>query len=152
MIVIVAALTQEKVIGKNGKLPWNIPEEYQMFQDLIKNGVAIMGRKTYEAIPRPMAVRPRIVVSQSKTHIPGVTVCPNVSAALEKAKAFQKPIYIVGGTKIYEETIPLADKMYLSWIKKNYPGDTFFPEFDESQWKIEKKEKYKEFELVVYRK
>jgi len=70
--------------------------------------------------------------------------------SIEKAKEFEKEIYIIGGSGIFREGIEFADKMYLSFIKKEYEGDTFFPEFDEKEWNIARKEEHKEFEFVEY--
>ena len=80
----------------------------------------------------------------------GIDVCKTIDEALEKARSYGKDIFIIGGSSIYKQTMPLADKMYISYVKKEYDGDVFFPEFDENAWNVENREDYPEFELVVY--
>ncbi len=152
MINIIAAMTKSRVIGKNNKLPWHIPEDLQNFKRITSGNTIIMGRKTYESIGRPLPNRNNIVISRDMPPTQGLEVCRSVQEALEKAKNYGKDIYIVGGSSIYEQTIPIADKMYLSYIKKDYDGDAFFPEFNEADWEIEKREQHEEFELVVYKR
>lgn len=153
--ILIAAMTKKgHIIGKDNWLPWDIPEELQQFRKITENGVVIMGRKTYESIGRPMPKRRNIIVSQSITHIDKVEVAPTVEKAIEMAKKDKKTIFIIGGAQIYKHAIDndLVDQMYLSFIKKEYDGDTTFPEFDEDDWIVEKREDHKEFEFVVYRK
>ena len=149
-IAIIAAMTKAHIIGKNNQLPWHIAEDLQNFKKLTAGNTVIMGRKTYESIGRPLPNRNNIVVSTMMPATDGVTICKTVPEAIEKAKAFQKDIFIIGGATIYEQTLPLADRVVISYIKKDYDGDTYFPNFSENGWNIEKREDHDEFELVVY--
>lgn len=150
-MIIVVAMTRKRVIGKNNQLPWDIPEEMKHFRSLTKGGVCIMGRKTFESIgSKPLPNRKLIVVSHSLGAVEGVDVFRTVEEAVKKAKSYDGQIFILGGAQIYEKTIPIADKMYISYIKKDYEGDTRFPEFDEDDWKVEKRVDHPEFEFVVY--
>src|SRR3989344_7928909 len=149
MITIIAAMTKEShVIGKNNWLPWNIPEELKHFRELTQGGTVIMGRKTYDSIKRPMPNRNNIVVSRSTIKIPLVEVCGSLADALRLAEKYAKPIFIIGGSQIFKEALDthVVDKMYLSFVKKEYDGDTYFPEFDLSEWIVEKREDHAEFE------
>lgn len=151
--IIIAAMTKGKhVIGKNNKLPWNIQEELNKFRTITKNAIVIMGRKTFESIGRPLPSRKNIVVSSSLEPKNGIDVCRSMAEAIDMAKKYNKDIFIIGGAKIYEQSFQYADKMYISYIKKEYDGDTYFPEFNEDEWDIESKEDYGEFEFVVYKK
>ena len=150
MIAIIAAMTTKRVIGKNGKLPWKIPEEMQNFKRLTTGNTVIMGRKTFESIGRPLPNRNNLVVSSTLLPQEGIIVHKTIIESLQKAKLFQKGIFIIGGATIYQEMLPFADKMYLSYIKKDYDGDAYFPEFNEDNWTIEKRENHDEFELVIY--
>jgi dihydrofolate reductase len=154
MIAIVVAMTKKgKVIGKENKLPWDIPEELNHFRKLTRGGVIIMGRKTYDSIGFPLPGRPNIIVSRNATSIDGCEVAGSVEEAIKKAKAHhQKDIFIIGGSQIVKESFHLADTMLLSYIKKEYPGDTFFPAFDELHWEIERTDDHPEFEFVTYRR
>lgn len=149
-VIIIAAVAKNGVIGKNNKLPWDIPEELQHFRSITAGSTVLMGRKTFESVGRPLPNRKNIIITRSALSIPGVTVCASVEEGLEKAKAYNKDVFIIGGANIYEQTIPLADKLYISHIKKEYEGDTYFPEFDRAEWEVEKKKEYSEFTFVVY--
>jgi dihydrofolate reductase len=155
--IIVTAMTKEKhIIGKDNWLPWNIPEELKMFRKLTENGTIIMGRKTYDSIGRPMPKRHNIVVSRTVTTVgnDAVQVCQNVEDAIHEARRLSKPIYIIGGAQIYKHALQnnLVDKMFVSFIKKEYDGDTVFPEFDENDWDVITNVDYEEFEFVIMQK
>ena len=144
---------KRRVIGKDNKLPWDIPEDLERFRAFTKGQVVIMGRKTWESLPeerRPLPNRINIMISSTLEQARGFYVFPTLKDGIEKAKEFEKEIYIIGGSGIFREGIEFADKMYLSFIKKEYEGDTFFPEFDEKEWNIARKEEHKEFEFVEY--
>ena len=153
-IIIICAMTKKRrVIGKDNKLPWDIPEDLERFRAFTKGQVVIMGRKTWESLPeerRPLPNRINIMISSTLEQARGFYVLPTLKDGIEKAKEFEKEIYIIGGSGIFREGIEFADKMYLSFIKKEYEGDTFFPEFDEKEWNIARKEEHKEFEFVEY--
>jgi len=150
MISIIAAIGKNRVIGCENKLPWNIQDDMKNFKRLTEGNVVIMGRKTFESIGKALSNRTNIVVSSSMKPANGIIVCKTVEEALQKAKAHGKEIFIIGGSAIFEQTIPLADRMYLSYVKGDYHGDVFFPEFDESKWKIASRTNFPEFELVEY--
>ena len=148
---IIAAMTKDRVIGKDNSLPWHIPEEMKHFRKLTLGNTVIMGSKTFASMSsKPLPNRNNIVLSSSLRPTEGIDVCRTIQEAVEKAKSYGKEIFVIGGSSIYRQTIPLADKMYLSYIKKYYEGDTFFPAFDESEWEIETKEEHEAFDVVVY--
>lgn len=153
MINIIAAMTKERVIGKDNKLPWHIPEDLANFKKLTSGHTVVLGRKTYESIPkrfRPLSNRNNIVVSRTMPTEAGIDVCPSLEEAIATAQAYGKEIFIVGGASIYQQALPITDRMYISQIKKNYPGDAYFPNFDVNEWEIEQQEDYPAWELVVY--
>ena len=139
MINIIAAMTKEKhTIGKNNWLPWDIPDELQHFRKTTSGGTVIMGRKTYSSIGRLMPKRHNIIVTrQPGLKIEGADVCHSVPEAIALAKKDGKDIWIIGGAEIYREAIPLTEKMYLSYIQKEYEGDTYFPTWNKEEWDIE---------------
>ncbi len=152
MINIIAAIAKNGVIGNNHKMPWNLPEEFALFQEITKDAVIIMGRKTYDAIGRGMLYRKNIVLSKIKSALPGVEVCKTIPKATTLAKSHGKNIFVIGGAQIYRQFFPFADRMYLSYLKKEYAGDTYFPKFNKEQWKIESKKDYPDFELIIYKR
>ncbi|HUB92651.1 MAG TPA: dihydrofolate reductase [Candidatus Saccharimonadales bacterium] len=149
MISIICAMTRKRVIGIGGRLPWNIPEETALFRRITLGSTMIMGRKTFEETGI-LGGRKSIVVTRTVDRIAGVVVCRSLEEAIEKARAYHREIFIIGGGEIFSEAIGLADRMYLSYIKKDYQGDTFFPKFDRRDWVAESRKDYKEFRHVVY--
>jgi dihydrofolate reductase len=149
--IIISAMTKKKrLIGISDDLPWNIPDEFNQFLRFIDGQTVIMGRRSYESFPGTLTSAHNIVVSRSVKDLSGAIVCDSLEAAVEKAESFGKTVYISGGATIYAQTLDIADKMYLSYIKVEYPGDVYFPEFDESQWNVEERRDHPEFEFVIY--
>lgn len=149
---IVAALTSEYVIGCGGKLPWRISEEAQLFKQITSGGTVIMGKNTWESLPakfRPLPNRTNIVVSSTLAEAGGATICKTLNEAIWRAKKGGKEIFIIGGARLYEESIKYCDTMHLSWVKKNYSGDTYFPKFNAEEWEVGEEREYAEF---IYKK
>lgn len=152
-MIIIAALTGNRVIGNNNTMPWHVSEESRQFQRFTTGNTLIMGRKTFESLDnRPLPRRKTVVVSRTLSDTKGIDVCKTLVDAVEKARSYGKKIFIMGGSDVYCQALPLADKMYLSYIKKDYAGDAYFPEFDESEWEITKEEDHPEFVFVVYKR
>ncbi len=144
---------QGRVIGKDNSLPWDIPEEMKLFRSYTKDSTVILGRKTFESVgSKPLPNRNNIIVSTSLPEQEGVDVCRNIKNSIEKAKSYNKEIYILGGATIYEQSFQFANKMYLSFIKKEYEGNTIFPKWSDDEWKIVSKEDHEEFEFVIFNK
>ncbi len=152
MKIIIAAMGYNRVIGVDGTMPWWIPEEYQMFLDYIAGNSVIFGRKTYGYFSKELPAKQVFVVTRQNITYENATVCASLEEAIERAERFPHDIYIAGGGAIYEQALDVADKMFLSYIKGNFQGDTFFPEFDESKWCVEQRNDYPNFEFVVYKK
>ena len=148
--IIIVAMTKDRVIGLNGKMPWHISDDLKLFKKLTLGGTVIMGRATYESIGKPLSGRNNIVVSATVTVIPEATVCPTFEAAVEKAEALGRDIFFIGGASIYKQAISVADCMHVSWVKQEYAGDTRFPEFDMRLWIEFEKEEYPEFTHILY--
>lgn len=152
MICLVAAYTKNRVIGKNGKIPWKLKKEKERFKSLTTGNVVIMGRITYEEIGHPLPDRGNIVVSKNGD-------APNLMSAISLAqkKAPGKDIYISGGARLYKEAIlsGIVEKMYITEIDAEIEGDVFFPQFDESRFKKETEAHYDEelsYDYVTYTK
>ena len=150
MIGIIAAMTKSRVIGKNNQLPWHLSDDLKNFKKLTVGNTVIMGRKTFESIGRPLPDRNNIVISSSMPPAENIIVAKTVEEALQKAESFSKEIFIIGGASVYAQSLPFADRLYLSFIKKDYDGDVYFPEFDRADWKIENKTDFPDFELVIF--
>lgn len=141
MIALIVAMTPDRVIGREGRIPWNIPGEQKRFKELTMGHTIVMGRRTYEEIGRPLPGRRTIVVSTTKNFDqPGCRTAGSLTEAL--ALSAGEDVYISGGSRLYEEALPLADALYLTEIEKKIEGDTYFPEFDESRYLKRVEEKH----------
>jgi dihydrofolate reductase len=134
MISIIAAIGKNRELGKDNKLLWRIPEDMKRFKDLTSGQVVIMGRKTYESLPkkfRPLPDRINIVVTKNQNwKMPGCLISNSLDEAILKAKEFNKEIFIIGGASIYSQGLKYADKLYLTLVDKEYPdADVFFPDY-----------------------
>ena len=134
-ISLIAAFAKERVIGKDGKIPWAIKEDLEYFRYKTEGCSVVMGRKTYESIGRPLSNRLNIVMTRTPKKIKGVTEVINKKRAIEIASTFSEEIFIIGGEGSYEEFLPLASKMYLTEINIEVEGDTFFPNWNLNDWK-----------------
>jgi dihydrofolate reductase len=129
----IVAASENSVIGKEGGLPWSIPEDMKFFKDKTKGKIIIMGRKTYESVGHPLPNRLNVVVTRQPGYkAEGGIVFTNVAAAIEYAKTrvkdFDPEIFIIGGGEIYKETLSIVDRIYLTRIHKKIDGDTYYPE------------------------
>ncbi|RMH68731.1 MAG: dihydrofolate reductase [Gemmatimonadetes bacterium] len=149
---IIAAMTADRVIGKDGTIPWHIPEDLKLFKRLTLNNTVIMGRRTFESIGNPLPQRHNIVVSQSLSPQEHFDIVPNISEAIALAEQHLKPIFFIGGACIYDEALPLVDRLVISWIKGKFEGDTYFPEVDFTEWVVQGRRMYDQFEHVMYRR
>jgi len=158
-IALIAAVSENRVIGYNGQIPWEtIPEDMKAFRSLTisdENNAVIMGRKTWKTIPsslRPLEKRLNIVLTSREDFTPsGVYVARDLEEALKKCKQMGKSTaYIIGGQKPYEEAINLADRLEITEIKKAVEGDAFFPQIDRSLWEVFCKSDLKNYRSLEY--
>ncbi len=134
MLTLVAAMSHNRVIGNAGTMPWHLPAELKHFKAVTLGKPVIMGRTTFESLPGPLPKRHNIVVSrQHHLAFDGVTVCSSIEDAIALTKS-DEDVIIMGGASLYEQTINHADRMILTLIDLNTPGDTYFPEWNESNW------------------
>ncbi len=149
-LALIVAIAKNGVIGKQNTLPWNIPEDLALFKKTTIDSVVIMGKHTFESIGRPLPKRITIVVSSTLKPRSDLHIVQTLSQAIELAKTFQKPIFIIGGKRIYEESLNIVDTMYISHIKKAYEGDTYFPTIDFSKWQKKAEEEFDAFTFTTY--
>ncbi len=130
MIGLIVAYSKNRVIGKDGQIPWRIKGEQKRFRELTTGNVVIMGRRSYEEIGKPLPNRYTIVVSNTKKfEAENCTTVGSLQEAIEIADK-SKNIYISGGAGLYKEAIDMVDKMFITEIDAVVEGDTYFPEFD----------------------
>lgn len=152
MMSIIVAMTKNKVIGNELKIPWHISEDFKHFKQTTLNSVIIMGRKTYESIGKPLPQRVNIVVSKTLEKSPDFELANSFEEAIKIAKGFNKKIFLIGGSSIYKEGLKHADELIISWIKKDYPGNIHFPKFNEDDWIETKAKEHDEFTIRWYKK
>lgn len=139
-ISLIAALTKNKVIGKNNDLPWSLPDDMKFFMKTTTGHHVIMGRKNYESLPpkfRPLPNRTNLVITrQQNFQAPGCHVYHTLHSAIDFANAQgEEEVFIIGGAEIYKQALPVVQRMYLTEINAALEGDTFFPEFSKTEWK-----------------
>ncbi|MGL5391781.1 MAG: type 3 dihydrofolate reductase [Shewanella sp.] len=133
-IGMIAAMANNRVIGKDNKMPWHLPEDLRHFKAMTLGKPVIMGRKTFESIGKPLPGRHNIVISrQAGLQLEGVSCVTSFAAAKQVAGECPE-IVIIGGGQLYAELLPLADTLYLTHINLDVEGDTYFPAWDEQQW------------------
>lgn len=139
IISMIAAMAQDRIIGKDNQMPWHLPADFAWFKRCTMGKPVVMGRKTYESIGRPLPGRQNIVISRdANLVIDGVTTVTSIDEAIKTAKDAEE-IMIIGGGTIYAACLDKADKLYITHIEANIEGDTQFP-----VWSSEFKETYSE--------
>lgn len=140
-VAIIAAVAENGVIGNDGHIPWRLPGDFAHFKRMTWGKPLIMGRKTFESIGRPLPGRTSIVVTRQEGYQPdGVLVISSLEAALDHAQEIAKAdraneVMIGGGSEIYAQAMPFADRMYITQVMLAPDGDTYFPQIDFAQWK-----------------
>lgn len=136
---LIAAMASNRVIGRDNRLPWHLSADLKRFKRLTLGHTLVMGRKTFESIGRPLPGRSTIVVTRQAGYAPRfapdtVQVVHSIEEALQRSQGDE--VFIAGGGDIFQQTLPVADRLYLTIIEEAFPGDAYFPEYDESQWRL----------------
>lgn len=137
-ISVIVAMSENRVIGRDNKLPWKLSEDLKRFKRLTMGHHLIMGRKTFQAIGRPLPGRIMLVVSRNPAlSFDGVEVFPSFDQALGVAMAGgDLEVFVAGGGDVFAQALPIADRIYLTLIHRAFEGDTFFPEFRADEWRL----------------
>ena len=139
-VTLIAAIDENSVLGKDNQLIWHLPEDLKRFKRLTTGNAIIMGRKTFESLPKALPNRHNIVVTRNQNYSKeGITVSHSLEAAIECAKEDELP-FVIGGGQIYEQAIELTDVIELTKIHAQFEGDVFFPKIDIEKWSIENEE------------
>lgn len=139
MIALLVAMDRNRVIGLKGDMPWHLPKDLAFFKQKTTGHTIVMGRKTFESIGRTLPNRRNIVLSsQEQTSFPaGVEVIHDLAELQQlQAEHPDEELFVIGGGRIFEQTLPKADRMYITYIDEAFQGDTYFPEFTASDWKL----------------
>jgi dihydrofolate reductase len=154
-IIIISAIAQNRVIGRsNGDMPWHIKEEFQHFKNTTLGFPIIMGRKTFNALGKPLKGRLNIVITRDKAlrfEFDDVKKFYSLNEAIEYCRTLNtEKIFVIGGGDVYAQAIKIADEMILSFLAFEAEGDIYFPSIDEKVWKVTSREKRDQFEIVFY--
>nr|WP_275855704.1 type 3 dihydrofolate reductase [Sulfurimonas sp. MAG313] len=150
IISLIAAMANNRVIGKDNQMPWHLPADLGHFKALTLGKPIIMGRKTYESIGRPLPGRKNIVISTNKNYIlEGCETVCSLDEAINLVKEV-KEVMIIGGGFLYSQTLPKANKLYLTFIDLDVDGDTKFPDYEKLSIKEIKREKHLKDEKNPY--
>lgn len=151
-LILISAMTRDRVIGRRGALPWDIPAEYEHFLRSVRGNTVLIGRKSYEIFGPDLADSRLIVVSRTRASLPDAEVCGDVATAVERARSRGRTVFVAGGAAIYRETLPLADEMHLSIVKGDHEGDALFPPWDGADWELTLSEERGAYEFRAYRR
>ena len=135
-LAMVVAIGDNGAIGKDGKVPWRIPEDLKHFKNVTMGHAIIMGRKTWDEVGRPLPGRRNLVVSRNADLVlEGAEVFTTLLAAIAAARTTDDEPHVIGGSTIYEAAMPLATRIHLTEVHRNVEADTFFPPFDRDAWR-----------------
>lgn len=133
-INIIVARSRNGVIGKDEKLPWHLPEDLKFFKEKTMGFPVIMGRKTWESIGKPLKGRQNVVLTKNPSY--EVKNAIKVSSLEEALTLFTGDIFIIGGATLYKQALPLANKVWITEIDKDFEGNAIFDKLDEKEWKL----------------
>lgn len=150
-LAIIAAMSKFRVIGNHNDLPWHLSADLKYFKKVTMGKPIIMGRKTYESIGRILPGRQNIVVTRNVDYhisdkIPksaSLNIVYNLSDALTSVEGSAEEVMLIGGSTLFKEALPKSDVLYLTYIHAEFPGDTFFPDIKDSEWKEVWREEHK---------
>lgn len=141
ILSVIVAMAHNRVIGLNNQMPWHLPADLAWFKKNTLNKPVIMGRKTFESIGRPLPNRHNIVISRQiesiDNKISNVSWVKSIDEAISLAQKQQPDeVFIIGGGNIYQQVLPLIDRLYLTHIDAELQGDTYFPDYLPEQWQV----------------
>jgi len=134
-ISLIVAMARNRVIGAGNRIPWHLPDELKLFKRLTMGHHIVMGRRTYESIGRLLPGRTTVIVTRRRGYtVPGAIVVHSIGDALAAA-ANDEEVFVIGGAELFCATLPIANRLYLTTVDAEPPGDTFMPEFDPTEWR-----------------
>ncbi|WP_409293742.1 dihydrofolate reductase [Peribacillus sp. SCS-26] len=142
MISFIVAMDRERVIGRDNNLPWSIPADLRFFKETTMGHGIVMGRKTFESIGRALPGRKNIIMTRSGDFsAEGCSVIHSIEELKALEKETEEELFVIGGSEIFKLTLPIADRLYITYIDETFEGDTFFPAIDQNEWILVSNEK-----------
>ena len=151
-MIIISAMSADRVIGSGDGMPWNVPAEYQQYLGFVSGQAVVMGRKSFEIFGPDLPEGTAVFVITRSAAIEGATVASSLEDALTAARDTGKTVFVAGGGSVYAQALPVADEMYLSTIKGDFEGDTRFPEFAVEDWEVLEERDEPDFVFRKYRR
>ncbi|ADU94152.1 dihydrofolate reductase [Geobacillus sp. Y412MC52] len=137
MISHIVAMDENRVIGKDNRLPWHLPADLAYFKRVTMGHAIVMGRKTFEAIGRPLPGRDNVVVTGNRSFRPeGCLVLHSLEEVKQWIASRADEVFIIGGAELFRATMPIVDRLYVTKIFASFPGDTFYPPISDDEWEI----------------
>lgn len=137
-VILIAAAGEQNELGREGELPWHLPDDFRRFKQLTSGHPILMGRKTFETFPKPLPDRLHIIITRDRAYRvehPACRVVHSLGEALA-AVAGHRRVYVIGGGEIYRQALPFATQIELTRVHGSFPADTYFPAFDPSCWEL----------------
>lgn len=141
-------MSLNRVIGNGNKIPWHLPEDFKWFKQVTTGHILVMGRKTYESIGRPLPNRTTLVLTRGPFSAPGVQTIRDLREIDPNRET--REVFICGGAQVYEQALPLCSDLYLTLVKREVPGDAFFPPFEHLFTPAEQIQETPEFTIARY--
>ncbi len=154
ILSIIAAMAENRVIGRDNKMPWDLPSDRRRFHALTRGRPVILGRKTFESIGRPLSQRTNVVLTRQLDYLaPGCIIVHDLKAAFAACEGADE-VFVCGGEEIFRQTISLVDRIYLTIIHQTIIGDAFFPEIPDNFREIERQavSDVMPYDLVLYQR
>ena len=152
--IIIAALSENRVIGRDNAIPWHYPADMKHFRRVTRGHAVVAGRKTYETFQiRPLPQRRNFVLTRNRDYAvaEGVVVCTSLAEVLRRARGSEK-LFVLGGAQIYALALPLADEMILTHLPIEVEGDAYFPAWEEGEWEVVERRCEGELVFATYRR
>ncbi len=150
LVSAIVAAAENNAIGKDNQLLWHLPNDLRFFKRTTTGHPVIMGRKTYESVGKLLPNRRNIIITRQAAYaVEGADVVHSLAAALESC-AGEQEVFVVGGAEIYQQALPVTDRIYLTRVHAALPGDSFFPELDEREWRSVSEESHPADERHAY--
>lgn len=136
IISAIVAQSENKVIGQNNQLPWHLPADLKHFKAITTGHPILMGRKTHESIGRPLPNRTNLILTRdSAFNAPGCLTVMSMDAGIEAARSrLTKELFIIGGAEVYQQALPIIQRIYMTVVHHHFDGDAYFPELDKKAW------------------
>ncbi|MFS0863277.1 dihydrofolate reductase [Fredinandcohnia sp. 179-A 10B2 NHS] len=142
MISLLLAMDKNQLIGKDNDLPWRLPADLAYFKRVTMGHPIIMGRKTYDSIGRPLPGRENIIVTRDRNYqVEGCKVVHSIDEIVQLGSETKEELFVIGGSEIFKEILPYADRLYITEIDEVFEGDTYFPAFKKNEWNLISSEK-----------